>query len=217
MTVSVYAGSLAGYYARARTDVDRAALVPRLSQWLDAMQSALRSHLNAPLLLEVEGEIPGQWRSMPAGSWDAVRILAAYTECSDLEWPEDVPRSLAEDPAWQRVSARDFERCHFPQVQIPDFWVAGDFAWTASQAMPDGDEWVLGSLEGLVDQMTTLNEKTLQHSAENLLSQLECVPEESCRDLLRLADHAVAAVLQSAVSARDSGGMLVVRPGAGVH
>ena len=216
MTVEVYAGSLAGYFAQGRADVGRSTLVSRLEQWWGSVRSALAPHLSVPLSLEVDGGKAGQRRHMPSGSWDAVKVLAAYAECSDLEWPANVPRTLAEDPAWQRVSARDFERCHFPQIQIPDFWLAGDFAWTVPQAMPDGDEWVLGSLDGLVDQMTTLNKKTLQHSADRLLSHLECVPERSSRDLLALADHGLAAVLQAAVCARDNGGLLVVRPSAAV-
>ena len=211
MTVTIYAGSLAGYYATARDATDRGALLGRLGRWFEDLQVSLDEHLSAPISLVLDGQDQDRGRQLPSRSQDALRLLAAYAECSDLDWPTDMPRALSEDPAWQRVSAEDFSRCHFPQIQIPNFWVAGDFAFTARQAMPDGDEWLLGSLDGLLDQLAVLNQKTLQHTAEDLIQHLQTELDADCCDFLMLAEHALASVFEAAGHAQAVGGMLVIR------
>ncbi len=211
MTVKIYAGSLAGYYATSRDVSDRRALLGRLGRWVEDLQGSLEDHLSAPISLLLDGSDQDRGRRLPLRGQDALRLLAAYAECSDLDWPTDMPSTLSEDPAWQRVSAEDFSRCHFPQIQIPDFWVAGDFAFTARQAMPDGDEWLLGSLDGLLDQLGVLNRKTLQHTAEDLILHLQTELDPDCGDFLMLAEHALASVFEAAGHAHAIGGMLVIR------
>jgi hypothetical protein len=50
-------------------------------------------------------------------------------------------------------------------VVIPSFWVPGDFTLTMQHALPDGEEIVLGSLEGLATQLRVLNHNALQMSS----------------------------------------------------
>lgn len=211
MPVSVYAGPLLGYYVAGHDDLDRQKLVGRLEHWFGSLQGSLGEHLTTPLELTVDSGAQHLSRQLPTRSLDALRLLAAYAECSDLDWPTEMPTTLAEDPAWQRVSAEDFGRCHFPQIQIPDFWLCGDFTFTARQAMPDGDQWVLGSLDGLFEQLTTLNQRTLQFTVENLVSCADRMPELASRDFLALAEHALVGVLEALGYAREVGGLLIVR------
>ena len=143
--------------------------------WRDDLNKALAAHLAAPLAWDEEQE--GEWScELPESAHRALQLLAAYAQCSDLSWPDEVPPGVDTDAAWQEISAGDFARCQYPQVVIPRFWVPGDFAFTVKHVLPDGEEVVLGSLDGLRQQLRVLNRNTLQMEADAMATQLTSPP-----------------------------------------
>ncbi len=130
-------------------------------RWRDDLNEALKPHLAAPLEWDEDQE--RCWsRDLPDGAHRALLLLAAHAQKTDLRWPDGVPPRVDMDPAFQEISAEDFARCHYPQVVIPGLWVPGDFAFTMKHALPNGEQVVLGSLDGLGLQLRQLNVRTLQ-------------------------------------------------------
>jgi hypothetical protein len=163
--VELFVGSLVDYYCvRFGADsADRLDIGTSVRRWAEDLAPVLAPHLGAsagPLC--VDSEVPPWAQEIPATSWRALQLLAAYAEQTALPWPDTVPDRLEDDPAWQRSSAGDFERTRFPQILIPDAWMPGEFAFTTRLELPDGQEWVIGSVVGLQQQLVALNAVTLQ-------------------------------------------------------
>ena len=68
---------------------------------------------------------------------------------------------------------------------IPDLWLPGDFAFTMSHALPDGEEVVLGSLDGLTMQLRQLNQQTLQLGNDAVAARLAAGVDDN-----EFVDHA---------------------------
>jgi hypothetical protein len=130
-------------------------------RWREDLNEALRPHLRTALDWNEDQE--ESWSAaLEDTTYRALMLLAAHAQKTDYPWPDEVPPRVDTDPAWQEISADDFARCHYPQVVIPRLWVPGDFALTMKHALPDGEEVVLGSLDGLRTQLHQLNKNTLQ-------------------------------------------------------
>ncbi len=156
-----HAGPLTAYYSRGLPAAERARIRTNVGGWWSDVEAALEGHLSSPL--SCEEDTPDTLSlEITDTEWCALQLLAAYAESTNLHWPDHVPPSREEDPAWQKVSVGDFSRTKFPHVLIPTFWAPGDFDFTAKQPMPDGDERVFGSLDGLCRQLGVLNAQTLQ-------------------------------------------------------
>ena len=205
----LFAGSLVDYYAAQRTGEDPSLLSERLQTWFEGVATALATHGVQAELSFAGGRV---WcEPLPTTSLDALRLLAAYAECSDLPWPEELASDWTSDPAWARVSAADFQKCHFPQVAIPTIWLPVDLAFTSRQPLPDGSEAVFGSLPGLREQLGVLNQRTLQYSGEELLRAGEATAPGG-RDFLACAEHGLAMLLHGAAQA-PAGGVLMATAG----
>lgn len=130
-------------------------------RWRDDLNEALKPHLRTALDWDEDQEETWSFE-FEETTHRALLLLAAHAQKTDHPWPDEVPPSVDTDPAWQEISADDFARCHYPQVVIPRFWVPGDFALTMKHALPDGEEVVVGSLDGLQTQLRQLDKNTLQ-------------------------------------------------------
>ncbi len=180
----------------ADAEVEETQLRQRVLQWREDMNASLGIHIKAPLDWdEAQAEVVG-W-PMSAVGLRAIRMLSAYAQHSDLDWPAELPDQLDGDLAWQKASAEDFSRSQFPQVQIPKFWLPGDFDLTMRQPLPDGKEIVMGSLAGLLRQCRSLNQNTLQLEQASLLERGGTEPQDS-GDFLAQAGYALAVFLLAA-------------------
>ena len=141
-------------------------------RWQDDLNAALEPHLQAPLSWNEDQE--QSWSmDLPSVAHRALLLLAAHAQKTEHAWPDQVPPRVDTDPAFQEISAENFARCHYPQVVIPRLWLPGDFALTMKHALPDGEEVVLGSLDGLQAQLRQLNQSTLQLGQQALSDGVE--------------------------------------------
>ena len=146
-----------------------------IRRWRDDLNAALEPHLRAPLEWD-EDQDRSLSMTLPTVAHRALLLLAAHAQKTEHAWPDDVPSRVDTDPAFQEISEGNFARCHYPQVVIPSFWVPGDFALTMKHALPDGEEVVLGSLDGLQAQLRQLNQNTLQLGQQALGDQAKAGP-----------------------------------------
>ena len=81
----------------------------------------------------------------------------------------------------------------------------GDFALTMKHALPDGEDVVLGSLDGLGAQLRVLNNNTLQMSSEAMADRLRPGAEamaEATAEFVAQAAHGLAVLCHAADSAK---------------
>ncbi len=174
-----------------------------IRRWQDDLNQALEPHLGAPLLWDEDQE-QGWSMELPAVAHRALLLLAAHAQKTEHPWPDEVPHGVDTDPAWQEISDGDFARCHYPQVVIPRLWVPGDFALTMKHALPDGEDVVLGSLDGLAMQLRVLNNNTLQMSSEAVEGHVPGVEAtlETTREFIPQAACGLAALLKASEMAQ---------------
>jgi len=142
-----------------------------IRRWRDDLNAALEPHLQAPLHWDEDQD--RSWSmDLSAVAHRALLLLAAHAQKTEHAWPDEVPSRVDTDPAFQEISEGNFARCHYPQVVIPSLWVPGDFALTMKHLLPDGEDVVLGSLDGLAMQLRVLNNNTLQLGSEALEDHL---------------------------------------------
>ncbi len=205
---SLFVGSLVQFYT-----LPSAAGVEELGaavrRWWDDLQGHLEDHLQEPLPPVNDRATPAQFK-LPSAALRGAKLLAAYSENNELPWPDDLPKSLEADPAWQITAEGDFRKTRFAQVLIPQCWLPGDFSFTSQQGMPDGNEMVLGSLVGLCQQLHTLNQTTVQLGPWQM-EQLAALPStHEGKEFLRWAELGIALLSVAADRAQRLGQLLII-------
>ena len=152
------------------------------------------------------------------GYW-AVRLLAAREEFPAVKPPADVPNpsgleTALASPLAQRIGdvyqvrggglrglfgrgggSTSGER--YPQLQLPEIWLPGRIERPFKGADVVGQPMVIGSVDGLLGELESLNDRTLRADAEQLEAWSFAGPPED-RSLDAVGRFGLAILLQAA-------------------
>lgn len=139
---------------------DPTVLEPLLIEWRDALSDALRTHLAEPLRW-AEGLGADYFTDKPA--WDcyaSLLIWAAHDEHPATELPRAASEDWMQHPAVQLSQAEGFRSRHGQLLHGAEFWLPAQFEFTFKAQDPSGAEIVFGSVDTLLAQLRSLNERT---------------------------------------------------------
>ena len=182
MSLDVYVGSLARYYAGdwqkralphapaaakdqsdepAADDVsDPEEIRPAVLAWRDQLTQALGESIESPLDWD-ESDTAPYFTDKP--TWDCYAsfvLWAAYSEHPDLPVPTELVGDWTEDPAFRRSADPSYETA-FPQlVRDVEIWLPHDIPFVFRAADPTGHELHIGSSIALLEQLEALNRRT---------------------------------------------------------
>jgi hypothetical protein len=75
------------------------------------------------------------------------------------ELPDRLPDDWASDPAYE-LSLDEQTPTRYPTLFRSDFWLPGEFSFTANGRAPNGTEVTFGSSTALIDELLELNART---------------------------------------------------------
>lgn len=160
---TAFAGPLSRFFAAAGGDAAR--LRVGVEAWRDDLRASVAEKVRAQLAWD-EGAETTFVSDLGESGWMALRLLAVYSEHSELEWPDTVPPLLELDPCWRNDTDAKFPKTLYGQLLACRVWLPGDFPVTLRAPLPDGEAADIGSLTGLADQLRWLNQRTFQADAE---------------------------------------------------
>ena len=154
--------------------------------WFDQLDESLLSRPKKPVWWgdAEDGSDRMEWSLGRA--LDAIRLLAVYTERPELEVPDELPASLALDPAYSEAERSGFQKAHFGHLLVADCWLPGDFDYTFRCPGPDGEDRTFGSLQALCDQCVFLRRRSFGFDREALEAMAD-QPIEGELPFLKLA------------------------------
>ncbi len=154
-------GPLSQWYLGGDRDLDTS--LEGVRRWLAEVNTSLAQRLSEPIDWSEDGEVD----RFPLGAtaYDGLRLLAVYAERPELELPDDLPETLASEPAYAKAMASEFQQSRYAHLIVGQLWLPGDFNFTFAAPGPDGAELVIGSLAALKDQVGWLDERTLRAGA----------------------------------------------------
>jgi hypothetical protein len=166
--------------AFAATPDEAASRTAGIARWWRDLAESLGGRVPATLPWSEEPSQGVQRFELGPRGLDAVRLAAVYAGHPELELPELVPEPLWLDPAWRRAEGAGFARSPYGHLLAAQCWLPIAFDFTAKVPRPDGEDWSIGSLPVLHDQLG------------RLAQQCFGVSPQSLDDLKRLADPFLA-------------------------
>jgi hypothetical protein len=132
-----------------------------VSAWCSALSEGLKEHGVAAVEWDESDERPF-FTDRPG--WDGYTALlcwAAHAEHPDDPVPSEVPRLVADDPAYQRSTAEGF-KSKYAQILLPEIWLPVDFTFTFEGPSLVAEKSHIGSTFGLKRQLDELHLRTLE-------------------------------------------------------
>ncbi len=99
-----------------------------VATWCDGISRGLAAHGQNPLSWNESDDQP-YFTDRPAWEgYSALLVWAAHDEHPDIPLPSTVPRSWADDPAFERSTAKEF-RSRYRTILEPQLWLPADFSF----------------------------------------------------------------------------------------
>jgi hypothetical protein len=141
-----------------------------VAAWCDGLSRGLVAHGQGPLTWN-EGDEQPYFTGRPAWEgYSALLVWSAHDEHPDLPVPTTVPHSWADDPAFERSTAKEF-RSRYRTILEPQLWLPADVPFlfdfptlTSEQATRIGSTFVLR--RELADLANRTGERLRQLKAE---------------------------------------------------
>jgi len=184
-----------------------------VAQWREEVRAALDGMPEVALAGCAEREDDLVSFDLDASGWTALRLWSLFAQRSELPWPDAVPAIPELDRSWREAADAGFPGSHFAQLQVPEVWLPGEFAFTAKIPLPDGVDAEIGAVGLAADQLTRLNRLTFDAAAEDVAAwqQIGAPAGVAFLDGVR---RGMAAATAAFALARASGlSVRVVQPG----
>lgn len=162
MTLSIYVGTLTGYFGpaiRASGEFDPPpsddAVRERVLEWRTWVGEGLQSRGHILESLDWDESATGDGSETPLEVDDlrALKLVLAYTGQSNVLPPVELPAEPDHDPRWVELAANGFADHEYPHLLVPEFWLPGEFDFTFPCPYPDGHETETGSLGRLTAEI----------------------------------------------------------------
>lgn len=193
MGLDIYVGSLTRYHAgdwetivqrtareagmkmqtiRANPDppdkiTDQTVINQAVRQWMQGLSVGLAKHISAPLDWDEKADAPYFTDKPDWVGYSGVILLAAHLEHPSIPQPQAATSHWDKDPAWQ-ASTEEGYHSRFGQILTPEYWLPSDFPFTFKAPDVTGTVVTFGSSQALLQQLTTLNNETLNGTEEDL-------------------------------------------------
>ncbi len=175
-----------------RDAAEAAARLDGVRAWMGDMAEALGPRLkHAFAWHEDPGDEPARV-DLGDGGLAALRLTAVYADRTDLDLPSELPDPLILDRVFRAAEEGRFARSNYGHLLAAQAWVPPDFDFTCAVPRPDGEDWTIGSLPALRDQLVFLAQRTVG------------VGPESLRDTGALSDRVLGAFLRAVAVMHDA-------------
>jgi hypothetical protein len=130
-----------------------------VANWCEALSIGLQPHGLGPCTWDEDDSMP-YFTDRP--SWEgyaALLVWAAHSEHPDLPIPAGVPRSWADDPAYQRSTVRKF-KSRYETLLEPELWLPTTFPFIFEAPTLVSEKGRIGSVFTLKEQLDELHQQT---------------------------------------------------------
>lgn len=132
-------------------------------QWAEAMTCGLGANIQEPISWREDDEAP-YFTDRPGWvGYGSLLLWAAYAEKNQVVPPTVRPEEWANDPVFTQAVS-EVDTIHFRQILQAQVWLPCDFHFCFQVPNLVGEETMIGSLPGLIEQLTELSRKPLPES-----------------------------------------------------
>src|ERR1700677_2635401 len=127
--------------------------------WCQSMTAGLEPHGVGPVAWD-EADAQPYFTDRPAWEgYSALMVWASHAEHPDLSLPVDVPKSWADDPAYQRSTVREF-KSRYRSILEPELWLPVAFPFVFNGPTLVSENTCIGSVLTLKEQLDFLHSQT---------------------------------------------------------
>ena len=148
-----------------------------VAEWREALNQGLKDQLKTPLTWDESMETAYVTDRPDWAGYASLLLWAAYEDAPKLKKPETLPEEWGEDPAYKLATGEESET-KYPAVLMANLWLPGDFDFMFGIEDLGGNPRAVASTAALLEELTTLNERTWKASKRDLAAWKKQQPPE---------------------------------------